>query len=57
MDDVITEYQDVLANGEYISSLILLGDDYSLLVITPVELILYNHDVNYILILCNNIIH
>ncbi len=34
-DDVITEYQDVLANDEYISSLILLGDDYSLLVITP----------------------
>ena len=37
MDDVIKEYQDVLANGEYISSLILLGDDYSLLVITPKE--------------------
>ncbi len=36
-DDIITEYQDVLANGEYISSLILLGDDYSLLVITPKE--------------------
>ena len=36
-DDIITEYQDVLGNGKYISSLILLGDDYSLLVITPKE--------------------
>ena len=37
MGDIVTEYQDVLANGEYISSLILLGDDYNLLVITPKE--------------------
>lgn len=36
MDEaVITEYQDILANGDYISSLILLGDDYNLLIITP----------------------
>ena len=32
---VITEYQDILANEDYISSLILLGDDYNLLIITP----------------------
>lgn len=36
-DEIITEYQDVLANGDFVSSLILLGDDYNLLLITPKE--------------------
>lgn len=36
-DEIITEYQDVLADGDFVSSLILLGDDYNLLLITPKE--------------------
>lgn len=36
-DEIITEYQDVLANGDFVSSLILLGDDYNILLITPKE--------------------
>ncbi len=36
-DEIITEYQDVLADGEFVCSLILLGDDYNLLLITPKE--------------------
>lgn len=36
-DEIITEYQDVLADGDFVSSLILLGDDFNLLLITPKE--------------------
>ena len=36
-ESVIVEYQDVLANDEFTMSLLLIGDNYQIVVVTPKE--------------------
>ena len=36
-ESVIVEYQDVLANDEFTMSLLLVGDNYQIVVVTPSE--------------------
>ena len=36
-ESVIVEYQDVLANNRFTMSLLLIGDNYQIVIVTPIE--------------------